>query len=673
MRRPILNHLFGLLGWLAASTAAAGTLELQARRLSAAGATMENIRIALDWPATATAGQLRVQAARVQVPALGADLRQVDWHCQLRRLPEGGWGCAGALRVAGAAPAQLLIRLGEVTTTAELQQGQTRLRLTQSATRPDRLEAVLSQVPLAWLQGLLAQGWPQARLTAGRLTGSVQADMPATGDMQVGGALDVRDAGLESGDASVVAQGVQGHLQLDYRASRANTRVALQGRLEGGEWLVGSTYVALGGTPVTLRVRAQQPAAAGWRLDELTWQDGTALHVSGMAELAPDGRLQRLALTARSETLAPLPARYLSAWLGLAGLSGIGLDGGLELALTVQEGVLQSVDARLHAVNVQDPSGRFVFDRLQGDLRYSAAAPVNSALAWQGGQLYGLRFGPARTAWISAGGELRTREPVTVPLMGGQMTLTNVRIRPPRAGQGLDVRFGLGLADVDVGQVAQALDLPPFKGRLNGDLPQAHYAGNRIDFEGGLQLGVFDGRVAVSGLALERPFGPAPSLSADIAMDDLDLLRLTEVLGFGSITGRLDGRITGLRLVDWTPVAFDARLITDEKPGVPRRISQRAVQDISSVGGASLVQTLQGRLLRLFDDFGYRRIGIGCKLEHQICTTSGLRSEGNAFTIVEGQGLPRLDVVGHNRAVDWETLVDRLRAATRGDTAPVIH
>ena len=48
---------------------------------------------------------------------------------------------------------------------------------------------------------------------------------------------------------------------------------------------------------------------------------------------------------------------------------------------------------------------------------------------------------------------------------------------------------------------------------------------------------LFDGRCDVSALSMERPFGVAPTLSADIALDDLDLLALTEVFGFGSITG----------------------------------------------------------------------------------------------------------------------------------------
>ena len=221
--------------------------------------------------------------------------------------------------------------------------------------------------------------------------------------------------------------------------------------------------------------------------------------------------------------------------------------------------------------------------------------------------------------------------------------------------------------------MSAAIGLPAFQGRLSGTIPNARYANERIDFDGGLAMELFDGRVAFSSLALERPFGSAPSLSADIALDDLDLQRLTEVLGFGSITGRLDGRIAGLRLVDWTPVAFDARFITDRKPGEQQRISQRAVQNISSVGDASFVSSLQGRLIGLFDDFGYRRIGIGCRLANEVCAMAGLHSAGNAFTIVEGAGLPRLTVVGYNRLVDWPTLVERLAAVGKGEVAPVIE
>jgi hypothetical protein len=183
---------------------------------------------------------------------------------------------------------------------------------------------------------------------------------------------------------------------------------------------------------------------------------------------------------------------------------------------------------------------------------------------------------------------------------------------------------------------------------------------------------VFGGTVALSQLVMERPFGVAPSLSADVAIDDIDLEPLTAAFGFGTITGRLDGRIGAIRMVDWEAVAFDARFDTDPEWDGRRRISQRAIEDISNVGGGGgLMGGLQAQALRLFDDFGYRRIGLGCRLRGEVCTMSGLDSGGDSYTIVEGAGLPRVTVVGHRRLVDWPTLVERLQAATEG-TAPII-
>jgi hypothetical protein len=46
-------------------------------------------------------------------------------------------------------------------------------------------------------------------------------------------------------------------------------------------------------------------------------------------------------------------------------------------------------------------------------------------------------------------------------------------------------------------------------------------------------------------------------------------------------------------------------------------------------------------------------------------------SDGNGYTIVEGSGLPHITVIGHERKVDWATLVSRLKSATQGK-GPVV-
>jgi hypothetical protein len=42
----------------------------------------------------------------------------------------------------------------------------------------------------------------------------------------------------------------------------------------------------------------------------------------------------------------------------------------------------------------------------------------------------------------------------------------------------------------------------------------------------------------------------------------------------------------------------------------------------------------------------------------------GLReADEGGYVILEGRGLPRLDIIGHQRRVDWPRLVAQLRAA----------
>ena len=676
MRRfPILLACLAL---LVPALAGARTMQARIARVDTAVATLEQVRLRVDWPANAAVGELQVWAARADAADLGYRWRDLHWRCPLRRAADAGWRCAGALRAGNGAPLQLEVAFDASSTHAALSRGGARVALERDAASPDLTTLDLRQVPVAWVQALVAQAWADARLNRGTLAGRLLVTAPSGGALRVEGPLRLRDVALETADASIAAEGVGADLAIRYRSAADAAAVDVDGQLRGGQLLAGNTYVALPETPIGLEVAARRATGAGWRVPRLAWRDGAALQATASLAFDTAGALTRMHVDARSDDLAPVRSRYLSGWLGLAGLGELDLHGALQVAAEVDAAGLSHVDVRLQGVDIRDPAQRFVFDGLQGDLRYSAGAAVDSALAWNGGKLYGLEFGEARLPFASADGVLRFREDARMPFMGGRLTVHDVVIRPPRGDAGADIRFGLVLDDVDFGRVSQVVGLPAFQGRLSGAIPNAHYANERVDFDGGLSMQLFDGQVVFTSLALERPFGTAPSLGADITFEDLDLLRLTEVLGFGSVTGRLDGRIDGLRLVDWTPVAFDAWLESDPAPGVPQRISQSAVQDISSVGDASFVTSLQGRLIGFFDDFGYRRLGIGCRLANEVCSMAGLphshQGQGQgAFTIVQGAGLPRLDVVGYNRSVDWPTLVERLRAVGSGEVAPVVE
>ena len=669
--------LSALLGLAIAMPADARSLHARIARITTAVATLEGVDARLDWPAEAEAGELVIRANRIDAPDLGYHYRNVAWSCRLQRAPDNGWACAGDLRGSGK-PLQLGLRFDDKATVAELAQGNSRIDLHRDANTPDLTRLDFVRVPLAWAQALLSQAWNEGKLKSGRLDGRLDIAAPKDHPLRVSGQLAVADAALETPDGGIAADKLAGDFRIDYRKTPALGLLALDGRLRGGEFLAGNTYLALPATPVSLSLDGVQRAGQGWELPRIAWRDGDVLVADGSAAFANDASLRALDLQLHSTDMGPLRDRYLSGWLGVFGLGNVELSGATDLHLVVRDGRLQSTDANLHSVDLREPDDRFGFRGLDGDVRFSAGAPVASELRWQSSRIYGLDFGASTLPFDSRDGVLVFRQPVVVPAMGGTMTFAHMTLRPPggtssMGDTGMDIRFALALDGIDFGLVSKALGLPAFQGRLGGEIPSAHYANERLDFDGGLAMKLFDGDVRFSDLSMERPFGVAPSLSANIDFRNLDLLRLTEVLDFGSITGRLDGHVHDLRLVDWTPVAFDAEMHSIRRAGTKQRISQRAVQNISSVGDASFVGSLQGRLIGLFDDFGYARLGISCRLANEVCEMGGLHSANNSFTIVEGSGLPRLNVVGYNRSVDWPTLVERVEAVGKGDVKPVVE
>jgi hypothetical protein len=209
---------------------------------------------------------------------------------------------------------------------------------------------------------------------------------------------------------------------------------------------------------------------------------------------------------------------------------------------------------------------------------------------------------------------------------------------------------------------SKAMGWPQFPGTLAGAIPSLHWVDDRIELDGGLSVSVFGGFIDITGMTLQQPFGANPVLTGNVSLKQLDLAAFTSVFDFGSITGRMDGHINNLRLVDWTPVAFQASLLA----GGGGRISQRAVNNLTTVGGGGIAGGLQGAVLKLFKNFSYKRIGLNCTLQANVCQMGGLDSSPDGYTIVEGSGLPHLEVIGHQTRVDWPTLVRRLKAAVEG-------
>lgn len=210
-------------------------------------------------------------------------------------------------------------------------------------------------------------------------------------------------------------------------------------------------------------------------------------------------------------------------------------------------------------------------------------------------------------------------------------------------------------------------------GTLAGSIPRISYDNREITADGALVFHVFDGNVVATKLKLADPFGRAPRLYGNLNMSDLDLDLLTRTFSFGNMQGRIDVDVNGLELQDWQPVRFDAHVYSSVG-NYPKKISQRAVENISALGGAGAVAALQRSYLSFFKNFGYERIGWRCRLRNGVCRMGGIDDgNGMSYVLVKGGGIPAITVMGYNRNVGWDELLTRLKRVMQSNVKPVVE
>ncbi len=647
--------------------AQARSLRVAIQELRTPVATGKDLRVSVATDAaSAGAGRLQLDLAALDAVQLGYHFTGLHWECPLTVAAGGGWSCKGEVRARGSKPMQLALAFDAPRVSARLAAGASSAGVDWAGQASDPLRMHLQQVPVAWIQAFLARLWEQGRVHKGVLDGELTLRSQAQTTLDLDGRVRVRGLALDSADGGIATEGVDADAELVYRRQSGQQRMEIQAQLHGGQLLAAGMYAVLPATPVRASVRLERSGSGDWIIPSWRWVDEGVVTAGGSARWSAQAGWRALEASIDSRNLAIANPRYLTGWLDPAGLAGLRLAGSMQLQLALDASGWRSLRVRLQAVDAVDGKQRFALQGLDGKLHWTAGAGVDrSELRWARGSLFGIDLGATDVPLRSQDRHVALAAPVSIPTLGGSLRLDRFDYIPPAGAEGARFTFGLSLQHLQVAQLAKAFGWPAFAGTLDGSLPSAHYRDNRLDFDGALDARAFGGKLAVTRLALERPFGADPSLSADIDLDDLDLVSLTSVFGFGQISGRLDGRIRDLRLLDWTPIAFDAHFWSDDKAPERRRISQRAVADLSSVGGG-IAANLQSRALKLFQDFGYARLGLSCRLVDNVCHMDGIGSAGSGYTIVEGSGLPRITVNGFERKVDWPTLVARLKAATQG-------
>jgi hypothetical protein len=651
----VYTVLAGCLMLALAPTCFATEITLRAKDLTLPGLRLEAIQLQLVGgnQLEARIGEIAIAGkqwrdVRVTCPAL--ELRAAEVAC-----PNGVWH--------DAKPGAIAFRYAQANNDLELsfkpaprEEWWVFARFGNSPNEPWSVEAKVINGALERIAGLLPKDWPHVR--SGRVSGTFNFAGRKNEPQQASATLAVHNLKFSDSQGLHAGEKIAADITLNAERGGPPWRWRVQASWREGEVFWTPLYLK-SGQVLSARGLAD---SRGVRIEEGALE---LKHVGTTRFSAEWNKLSDRLLWAQAKSenlnLSMLYQTLLQPFLSETALGKLRIEGSAALDWTYSEGETQSVELRLSDAFLEDRERRFALFGVNAAIPWNKRGITQVLIRFTGGELLRVPFGAARVEPTLHGFAIALPD-AQIPLLDGAIEINDFHAE--RADREWRWRFKAGLSPVSMQALTNAVQLPTMHGTLSAVTPSVRYERSTLTLDGALLIDVFDGTISVNDLSMLEPFGLTPRLYADVAMRKLDLDRLTRAFSFGSITGRIDVSVGKLELANWRPVAFDAKI--ESSPGdYPKRISQRAVENISALGGAGATAAIQRSFLRFFDEFGYSKIGWSCRMRNEVCEMGGIEPASPGYVIVKSGGIPAISVVGYNRRVDWSEFIERLKRITR--------
>lgn len=664
------------------AAAPAGAIErlvLTVGRVSAPVATLTGGQVTLRLDTPAPALDVRAGTLTLRMPGL-TTLRRLELTCSRVDLGKPRFACDGG-RLSGRAgsPAPIQATLAgdydPVSQTVRfsasrvpLARGTVQLRAVSHA-GAWALTASASGVDLAKAEQL-ARPW--FALPAGyTVTGHVEGRISVTNHPALAAGFSARtvDLGFSNPAGTVAGQTLGASLSGTLAREGQALTLGLTLRGSQGQALVGPVFLDFAAHPLALRARLSRPGTGPVEVSRLDLSQRGVIDAvgRGVVALGPHPDVETAQLEVSHLIFPGAFTEFLQLKLASSAQGSISSSGDASGEAWITHNTITRLDGTLRSFAFDDPVSRLFVREANGDIHWAATSGgtvAPSHLSWSRIGAYGLAGGAAKLTFLAwkrnfalLGGNAR------LPVFNGDILIHTL------VGRNLGLSkatfdFDADLTPISMPRLCRAFHWPIMNGQLSGRIPLVHYRDHALTFDGNLVARVFDGIITGRHIRLENPLGQWPQLSADVTARGLDLDLVTHTFAFGSITGRVDADITGLKLFDWSPVAFDARVYTMPGDRSAHRISQKAVTRIAALGGGggAVTAALESGVLQFFHTFHYRRLAIGCRLHNQVCQMSGVGpAPDGGYYLVQGAWLPRLDIIGNVRQVDWPRLLSQIR------------
>ena len=328
-----------------------------------------------------------------------------------------------------------------------------------------------------------------------------------------------------------------------------------------------------------------------------------------------------------------------------------------------------SFELNLKDANIEDLNGKFSLSDIDAHIPWDYETPQTLTLAYSKGHLLKIPLGKT-TLKAELNRYSLTAPSLVIPVLDGALKFEDVSAA--YLSQQWFGHLKMQLDPISMNEFSKALGWPEMKGKIDGQVPQITYASKQLVMDGKMQFNMFNGNVSMEGLRIDDPLGRVPRLYANLQMRDIDLGDLTRTFNFGAIEGKLEGDVKDLQLENWKPVRMDAMIQTADGKHL-KKISQRAVENITALGGAGTAAALQRTFLRFFKEFNYEKIGLSCQLRQDICKMGGVESTPTGYIIVKGKGAPSVNVNGFTEYVSLSDLIARMKRITDGNSKMIVR
>ncbi|NOQ17532.1 MAG: hypothetical protein GQ581_10775 [Methyloprofundus sp.] len=663
-----------------ANVSAIESINLSIQKISADDWVLHNTQLTLKHIDQANP-QISLVAASLALPPPFDKIKLINIHCQQFYWQENYLNCAqGIGDIVGETLPKITFNFA-----LKVQGGQGSLLIKQLSLFGGQLEIDANEIQGKWRLKLKASHIDVSKL-------STLLTVPALTMQQGSMSMEIELDGKEENIQELLLIATLNKLSVqDQQGSIATEDLVVKSELKAlqqeGAWqwqlnskiLAGSLYV----DPIYLAITDAEtisltahgfwnPVHKKININTVKLEHSNALQLrldAGILNYQDVVELQAAQLAIKIPELQAVSATYLTPFLAASNFAGISLMGELTADLVLQDSGLTSMAINFEHLVLNDTQQQLQINNAEGQFNWTADVEQQQAsyITWQQLQVKAIPFAKGRLDFSSYARQLKLLQPANLQVLDGLLSIKEFSFAAVQDDD-VEVHLEALLHELSLTRLTDALGWPPVTGKISGYIPSVRYQNNTVQLDGQLKMQVFGGEVIIKKLASAGLFSALPQLYTDIEFDNLDLLAITKRFELGSIEGRLSGFALNVYLENWQPITFYTWLGTPESDSGMHKISQKAVKNIASIGGASAADAISRSFLGLFDSFYYQKLGFGCYLYQGVCQMMGVAAAEQGFYIIKGSAwIPRIDVVGYNPRMDWDILVQRLARVVNTD------